>query len=215
MNSYHPFFQPEMRNWSPQESVVGHINPAQVMMGNPYMNHYSMPQNLQGQMMTTGNENGGFQGMEAYQNAIQPYSSNPYSQIPVPNPMPMNAAQMPQIPFQVPHKPNPYQGLPQNLPFPLPVSPFQPVQQQKSWFDNPLQPPENVNYSGISFPNPYPKQSFMQKPQASGFQSVMNQFKTQDGSIDINKMMNTAGQMMGTLNQVSGMVKSLGSIFKT
>lgn len=54
----------------------------------------------------------------------------------------------------------------------------------------------------------------MQKPQPSGIKSVMNQFKTQDGSMDITKMMNTAGQMMNTVSQVSSMVKGVGGFFK-
>ena len=81
-------------------------------------------------------------------------------------------------------------------------------------FTNPLQMKKNQQQSSIPYPNPYPKQSFMQKPQTSGFQSVLKQFKTQDGSFDITKMMNTAGQMMGTVRQVQNMFKGLGGIFK-
>ncbi|MBD3110435.1 YppG family protein [Bacillus sp. AGMB 02131] len=83
-------------------------------------------------------------------------------------------------------------------------------------FANPLQMKKNQQQSPqMPYPNPYPKQSFMQKPQTSGFQSVLKQFKTQDGSFDINKMMNTAGQMMGTVSQVQSMFKGLGGLFKT
>lgn len=81
-------------------------------------------------------------------------------------------------------------------------------------FANPLQAKKEQSMTA-QYPNPYPKQAFMQKSQPSGFQSIMNQFKTQDGSIDVTKMMNTAGQMMGTVNQVQSMVKGLGGIFKT
>jgi hypothetical protein len=93
----------------------------------------------------------------------------------------------------------------------------------ESIFQNPLQPPEdgltggggNQAYPGTPFPymHPYPKQAYVHKP-PSGFQSVMNSFKTQDGSLDINKMINTAGQMMNAVTQVSSMVKGLGGIFK-
>ncbi|MGN1402475.1 MAG: YppG family protein [Bacillus sp. (in: firmicutes)] len=82
-----------------------------------------------------------------------------------------------------------------------------------SLFSNPLQP--NKNQAMFQkYPNPYPKQGNMQKPKSSGFQSIMNQFKTQDGSVDVTKMMNTAGQMVGTVNQVQTMVKGLGGLFK-
>ena len=86
--------------------------------------------------------------------------------------------------------------------------------QALSPFANPLQIKKNQQQLSMPYPNPYPKQSFMQKPQSSGFQSVLNQFKTQDGSFDITKMMNTAGQMVGTVSQVQNMFKGLGGIFK-
>ena len=54
----------------------------------------------------------------------------------------------------------------------------------------------------------------MQKTQPSGFQSVLNQFKTQDGSVDVTKMMNTAGQMVNTFSQMSNVVKGVGGLFK-
>jgi len=42
----------------------------------------------------------------------------------------------------------------------------------------------------------------------------MNSFKTQDGTFDVNKMVDTAGQMMNAVTQVSSMVKGLGGMFK-
>ncbi|CAH0186387.1 hypothetical protein SRABI96_01562 [Peribacillus sp. Bi96] len=90
----------------------------------------------------------------------------------------------------------------------------QPQPQAFSPFDNPLQPAKRPPQSQQQAYNPYPKQQFMQKPQPSGIKSVMNQFKTQDGSMDITKMMNTAGQMMNTVSQVSSMVKGVGGFFK-
>ena len=78
-------------------------------------------------------------------------------------------------------------------------------------FENPLQPlKQQMSQQGS---NPYPIQGIKPKNQSSGIQSVLNQFKTQDGSIDINKMMGTAGQMMNTFSQVSSLVKGVGSIF--
>ncbi|NRD80533.1 hypothetical protein HPT25_24735 [Bacillus sp. BRMEA1] len=127
---------------------------------------------------------------------------------------------------------------PQNfLPYAQPVQPVQPVQQgmalqtnpyynqypsQKDsqfLFQNPLQPAEDMihkpytPYNGNSVMNPYPKNNLLVK-QPSGMQSFMNSFKSQDGSIDFNKMMNTAGQMMNAVNQVSSLVKGVGGMFK-
>ncbi|MGE7764793.1 YppG family protein [Peribacillus sp. NPDC096540] len=101
-----------------------------------------------------------------------------------------------------------------------PMQPYQqPYQHQNqpqafSPFANPLQPAKRPPQSQQQAHNPYPKQQFMQKQQPSGIKSVMNQFKTQDGSMDITKMMNTAGQMMNTVSQVSSMVKGVGGFFK-
>ncbi|GLB57949.1 YppG family protein [Cytobacillus sp. NCCP-133] len=93
--------------------------------------------------------------------------------------------------------------------------------QNQSIFQNPL---ESEDFNGTNqkqqpmqppypYMNPYPKQSFIPK-QPSGVQSIMNSFKAQDGSIDLNKMVDTAGQMMNAVNQVSSMVKGIGGIFK-
>ena len=102
--------------------------------------------------------------------------------------------------------------------FPAPGMPMQPTNRppvKKSFnpFANPLQPLNPQQPQQGNTANPYPQQQFMQKSQPSGISSVMNQFKTQDGSLDVNKMMSTAGQMMNTVNQVSSMVKGMGSIF--
>ncbi|TCN23086.1 YppG family protein [Mesobacillus foraminis] len=91
----------------------------------------------------------------------------------------------------------------------------------QSLFGNPLQQGEPpYGYGPVSQPavtyqnmNPYPHQAFLPK-QPSGFQSVMNSFKSQDGNLDINKMIDTAGQMMNAVSQVSSMVKGLGGILK-
>ncbi|TWE06148.1 YppG-like protein [Neobacillus bataviensis] len=87
-------------------------------------------------------------------------------------------------------------------------------------FQNPLQPKDDMvqqSYmpmNGYPVMNPYPKNSFMPK-QPGGMKSLMNSFKSQDGSVDINKMVNTAGQMMNAVNQVSSLVKGFGGIFKS
>ncbi|NEY99883.1 YppG family protein [Heyndrickxia shackletonii] len=89
-----------------------------------------------------------------------------------------------------------------------------PIQQQL--FQNPLQPvnQNEVLNSYKPYSNPYPKSHYNAKPPASGMNSIMNSFKSQDGSIDFNKMVNTAGQMMNAVTQVSTMVKGLGGLFK-
>jgi hypothetical protein len=86
-------------------------------------------------------------------------------------------------------------------------------------FHNPLQPADEMipkTYSplnGYPMMNPYPKNNLLAK-QPNGMQSFMNSFKSQDGSIDFNKMINTAGQMMNAVNQVSSLVKGVGGMFK-
>ena len=100
--------------------------------------------------------------------------------------------------YQQPYQ-QPYFSQPQS------AQPFNP-------FDNPLQP--QVKRPPQQYANPYPQQQFMQKAQPSGFQSVLNQFKTQDGSVDVTKMMNTAGQMVNTFSQMSNVFKGVGGLFK-
>ncbi|WP_084374841.1 YppG family protein [Neobacillus soli] len=113
----------------------------------------------------------------------------------------------------------PYQPgfVPQNVPFPN-----QPIVQKDSQFlfQNPLQPQDEMIHkqpyipmNGYPMMNPYPKQSAMPK-QPGGVQSFMNSFKSQDGSVDVNKMVNTAGQMMNAVTQVSSLVKGFGGFFK-
>jgi len=107
--------------------------------------------------------------------------------------------------------------IPQNMPYPNP--PY--IQKDAQFlFQNPLQPKEEIQQQqphmptgGYPMMNPYPKNSFVPK-QPGGMQSIMNSFKSQDGSVDINKMVNTAGQMMNAVSQVSSLVKGLGGIFK-
>ena len=89
-----------------------------------------------------------------------------------------------------------------------PSNPFQnPLYQQDEDFYPLQQPMMNVTH-------PYPKPSFLQKSQGNNISSVLNQFKNPEGSIDFNKMMDTTGQMLNTMNQVSNLVKGVGSIFK-
>lgn len=88
-------------------------------------------------------------------------------------------------------------------------------------FQNPLFSPDGnqPKQSQSTFQNqqpyfhPYPKASFLAK-QPTGVKTVLNSFKSQDGTLDINKMVDTAGQMMNAVNQVSSVVKGIGGIFK-
>jgi hypothetical protein len=125
---------------------------------------------------------------------------------------------------QNPYYPQQYQPLNQG---------YQPYIQQSSYqaypsmqkdsqflFQNPLQPQEEIlPFQNQQHPsmngciNPYPKQNLMPK-QPGGMHSLINSFKSQDGSVDFNKMMNTAGQMMNAVTQVSSLVKGLGGMFK-
>ncbi|MFZ7943076.1 YppG family protein [Neobacillus sp. 19] len=84
-------------------------------------------------------------------------------------------------------------------------------------FQNPLQPKDQpqpyMPMNGYPMMNPYPKHSVIPK-QPGGMQSLMNSFKSQDGSVDFNKMVNTAGTMVNAVNQVSSLVKGFGGFFK-
>ena len=88
-------------------------------------------------------------------------------------------------------------------------------------FQNPLMQPKKSNaqtqhmnsITGHPYMNPYPKGAFLTKP-PSGMKSVLNSFKSQDGSIDINKMVDTAGQVVNAVSQVSSVVKGFGGMFK-
>jgi hypothetical protein len=76
-------------------------------------------------------------------------------------------------------------------------------------------PGGHQEHTGISpYPTPYPKPSPLLKPPAPAIQSLMAQFKTSDGTYDINKMMNTVGQMINTVNQANGVLKGLINTFK-
>lgn len=87
-------------------------------------------------------------------------------------------------------------------------------------FQNPLKPTEQNGINpqqqippNVPYMNPYPKGSSLAK-QPSGMKTVLNSFKAQDGSLDINKMVDTAGQMINAVSQVSSVVKGFGGMFK-
>jgi hypothetical protein len=87
----------------------------------------------------------------------------------------------------------------------------------QSLFQNPLEPKDPyAQHMQMNNPmnyNPYPRPNMIPKPNG-GIGNIMSSFKGQDGNFDLNKMMNTAGQMMNAVSQVSSMIKGLGGMFK-
>lgn len=98
-----------------------------------------------------------------------------------------------------------------------PYQSYQPGWPEQGYYPNGASPQQGIQ------PNPFQANPFIQQPfqqnvvqnkQSSGFGNVLNQFKSQNGSVDINKMMSTAGQMVSAVNQFSGIIKGIGGIFK-
>lgn len=97
--------------------------------------------------------------------------------------------------------------------------PFSTNNNSQSLFKNPLNFTEETYESNPTmmqnpypYMNPYPKGSFLTKP--PGMTSVLNSFKSQDGTLDISKMVDTAGQMMNAVSQVSSVVKGISGMLK-
>ncbi|MRH43639.1 hypothetical protein GH741_13255 [Aquibacillus halophilus] len=83
--------------------------------------------------------------------------------------------------------------------FAKPLQPIeQPVQQAQHW---------NTNYQPV--PNA-PKQPLNQPPT----KGLISYFQDSNGQVDIDKMLNTVGQMANTYHQVSPIVKGIGSFVK-
>jgi hypothetical protein len=144
------------------------------------------------------------------------YSVSPYPNYPAPN---SNPTQYYQPPIQTNYQPHnngwnyqPVYQVPNSATVNWGKSNVQSI------FKNPLEPENpynqqvNLNQYQMNY-NPYPKMNTVPRPNG-GLGTIMNSFKGQDGNIDINKMMNTAGQMMNAVSQVSAMVKGLGGMFK-
>lgn len=176
---------------------------------NNYYGYHSMPYKLD-KYVNKENRQQPSPVMQDMNGMVQPYfhvpNMNPYlnqQSFPVANPN-----------FQA------TQGYP-NSPMPVQYPQQSSYSPAQTIFQNPLQVQEDYygqqqnSYQQNTFPmmNPYPKASFIQKP-PSGVKSVMNSFKAQDGSLDLNKMVDTAGQMMNAVSQVSSVVKGLGGMFK-
>lgn len=76
-------------------------------------------------------------------------------------------------------------------------------------FYPPNRPQTELGGMGPAFP--YPTKKKMKKEHTNP--TIMSQFKASDGNYDINKMLNTAGTMVNTMNQITGMVKQVGGFF--
>lgn len=156
----------------------------------------------------------GYQWNQQYANRNQPFPYQPQSKN---NNWPAYQQQNPYYP-QYPAYGQHIQQVfgPQNMQVPQSYT----QKDSQFLFQNPLAPQEEMGpkqpympMNGYPMMNPYPKQNVLPK-QPGGVQSIMNSFKSQDGSVDINKMVNTAGQMMNAMTQVSSLVKGFGGMFK-
>jgi hypothetical protein len=160
--------------------------------------------NFQGVPRNQPYQNQAVQSMEYYPYQPNPYYQQPYQQGYQPN----------YQPFDAPYQPG---GMPQQIPN---STGQYPPKDAQFLFQNPLQPKEEMapsqympQMNGYPIMNPYPKPNGMLK-QPGGIQSLMNSFKSQDGTVDVNKMVNTAGQVVNAVTQVSSLVKGIGGIFK-
>ncbi|WP_170007434.1 YppG family protein [Bacillus fonticola] len=158
------------------------------------------------------------QGHPSWNNGGQ--MGNPYgSAQPVFQPMPANAMQgqwNQQYPMQQQAQWN--QQYPMQQQAHYQTTPYAP---NEGLYQNPLsskksthnQPPPQQQPSPYLHPYP-PYNQPQQANKGGGKGGLMSSFKNQEGTVDFNKMMDTAGQMMNAMNQVSGMVKGLGGMFK-
>ncbi|MBP1914597.1 YppG family protein [Lederbergia galactosidilytica] len=132
-------------------------------------------------------------------------------------------------PYVHPYPPNQYppnyqpgiqygMNIPYAAPYPSQSSPgYLPQKQYKNsgyLFQNPLQSDEDYQYNNQPIPYAQKHSPLNQAKPATPFNSIIQSFKSQDGSYDFNKMVNTAGQLVNAINQVSGMAKGIGGMFK-
>ncbi|HLS20543.1 MAG TPA: YppG family protein [Bacillota bacterium] len=86
----------------------------------------------------------------------------------------------------------------------MPRPPFFPMPQHMLPIHFNQMPNQPFNY-----PPPY-----QQPPRPPLSASVLNQFQTDDGQIDINKTLATVGQLANTFQQVTPVIKQFGSIIR-
>lgn len=92
---------------------------------------------------------------------------------------------------------------------------YQPSQPTLPYLQNLSQYTPNTAFQpSTPYPYPYPKPGPVQNQQTPAMSSFMSQFKKSNGQMDYNKMMDTAGQMMSAVNQMSSLFKGVTGFFK-
>ncbi|MTH52124.1 spore coat protein [Bacillus mangrovi] len=96
-----------------------------------------------------------------------------------------------------------------------PVTPTIPYMQNLAQFTpNTAFQPQPGYQQQPPYPYPYPKNGPFQPQQSNGMQTMLSQFKKPNGQYDYNKMMDTAGQMMSAVNQMSSLFKGVTGFLK-
>ncbi|WP_407271768.1 YppG family protein [Radiobacillus sp. PE A8.2] len=119
--------------------------------------------------------------------------------------------------FQSPYHQNPNQYAPQNFqqqPFQQPfyseqASQAQPTQVGATPYDHFAKPQQPAQWNNYFQPNGQQSMGWNQKPNG-----IMNYFQDKEGQLDVDKMLGTVGQMANTVQQVSPLLKGLGSFMK-
>lgn len=90
-------------------------------------------------------------------------------------------------------------------------NPYEQVQHQTP-FEYYAKPSQPVDYSYMTQQqsNYYPYQQQMQQPNQPA--SLWTQFQTEDGQVDMQKMLSTVGQLANTVQQVSPVIKEIGAM---
>lgn len=105
---------------------------------------------------------------------------------------------------------------PMNLPYsmmPYPIPYVHGWQNAIDW-KNFIPPSINPTFFSNPYMNYFQQQWPMPFQPPSPFHMIMNSFKNKDGTIDLNKLIQTTGQMVNVFSQISSVVKGLGPLFK-
>lgn len=130
------------------------------------------------------------------------------------------------FPYDPPHQQTTYQDpvyynnpVP-NQTYPSDYYPNEQVQQSPfEYYSKPSQPenwpytvPQQPNYYQYEQQNPY---IYQQQSQPSNPPpSILAQFKTPEGQMDVQKMLSTVGQLANTVQQVSPVIKEIGAMIR-
>ena len=115
---------------------------------------------------------------------------------------------------------NPYSHMNQQMMHPYPQQPYipyqqfpmqQPVMQASQLLQNPFEPKPYQYYNEPMYTQQYAPTPKKQPPQLMS--NVLNSFKSENGQYDFNKMVNTTGQLVNIVSQVSNVAKGIGSFF--